>query len=72
MREPPLPGRIFLPPHILPKEQDAIPMAQLAVEAMAHPQDSAIDHDFDVLGQLARLRIPEGILQLWKTFAQPS
>ena len=65
-------GHYFLAPHVLPEEQDAIAMVQLAVEAVAHPQDGAIDHDFDMLGQLTRLRIPEGILQLWKTFAQPS
>jgi len=53
LRESPLTRRIFLTPHILPKEQDAIAMAQLAVEAMAHPQDGAVDHHFDMLRQLA-------------------
>jgi hypothetical protein len=49
-------------PHILSEQQDSITIAQLAVEAMAYAEDGPVDHNLDMRSQLARLRIPEGVL----------
>jgi hypothetical protein len=60
----------LLPTHILPKQQDAIAVLELAIQAMPDAKDGTIDHDLDMLPQLTRGCIPEGTLQLWIALAQ--
>ena len=56
-------GRVsMLSPHILPKQQNAIAVLELAIQAVADAQDGTIDYNLDVLSQFARLWIPERAL----------
>ena len=55
---------------ILAKQQHAIAIFELAIQAMADAEDGAIDHDLDMLPQLTRRCIPECVLELRKALAQ--
>src|SRR5215475_3769001 len=56
----------YLSSQILPDERQPVPRMQGALQGVGEVEHSIVHQHFDVLGEVASVRSPEGLVQLWK------
>src|SRR5690242_7650534 len=65
----PVPGRAdrtYLSSQILPDERQPVPGMQGALQGVGEVKHRIVHQHFDMLGEVASVRSPEGLVQLWK------
>src|SRR5215510_11478562 len=60
----------YLPSQILPDERQPVPSMQGALQGVGDVEHSIVHQHFDVRGEVASVRSPESLMQLWKPPAQ--